>query len=484
MMKLRSAMRYRYFYLTTLIVFVVLFFLLLFYFNVEAQTAFHLFSNFFSYGLSAVKGTALILWLVGLYGLYILRTTGYFFPKAIFLRLRRLLPIFVFVELLAFTAMAFILTRYDAPLKKSVYFIDETTAKITYSHIAHNHFYKPTLGALASLIKKIEPSFIEPELGNGIFSFTAELFSSKIIAFGIYFVLLIFLLWFIAEIYFQMPEYKNIVSVLGYGIITFSLIKNFLDGGLINPENLIALAFFLFFILKEKFLSLTPVLLLAISYNFRPLENSSLIIATQSSIYGIFMLSGVLIEKINFRLIVRRVFLALIIALAVGIAVLAVRRSFQLPFGIRLAQYEEDMRRIIPLVSFYVNNGLEAPPRIIISKTEMSTKKFLEQNEIFFRSFYESIKIPRVNCNDTVFSHLPEYDVLALNASEKELKEAETMARSMSNEWLKIIIKRNEVSFVMKDCLPNKLNVSMHALKNLFTDKASIMVLQTKRNSF
>ena len=70
------------------------------------------------------------------------------------------------------------------------------------------------------------------------------------------------------------------------------------------------------------------------------------------------------------------------------------------------------------------------------------------------------------------------------NISEKELKEAETMARSMSNEWLKIIIKRNEVSFVMKDCLPNKLNVSMHALKNLFTDKASIIVLMLKRNSF
>ncbi len=132
------------------------------------------------------------------------------------------------------------------------FFITGNNGEISSSTLSHTHVAKGVVGQVFSFFDRIQLSTID---AGGAY---VGLIPNLIFLFGSMLLLLLLvqsIFYFVTNFKIQLAD-KNkrqrIFLIVGYAIMTFSLIKTSVDGGILNPSFIIGVIFTALFILRER----------------------------------------------------------------------------------------------------------------------------------------------------------------------------------------------------------------------------------------
>jgi len=132
------------------------------------------------------------------------------------------------------------------------YVITANNGSISSSVFYHTHIAKSIIGEFFNLFNKND--FQTIDAGSAYLGF----FQSPIFIFG----LLVLLTLILEAVYYFITSFRfflvnknirqKIFLILGYAIISFSMIKTSIDGGILNPSFILGVIFILLYIFEEK----------------------------------------------------------------------------------------------------------------------------------------------------------------------------------------------------------------------------------------
>ena len=270
---------------------------------------FHSFVNIFAGGRSEIKVLLFVFYLSTLISIYFL-----FKKKINYKNNLKWLGIFTIISY-AYGLLIQLYFVYLNGFSLSDFVLTGNNDEISSSTLWHTHLAKGFFGQLFSLFGKLK---LENMDGGGAY---IGIFPPWVFLIG---TILFFALFFQVILYFSGPfkfflkdknKRQKLFLILGYAILSFSILKGTIDGGIFSASSIISLFFVLFFILKEKikniekyyyFFIFISIFLCAVSLylNFLPYGNGLFV----SSIATLTMLFTILLylteEKIKWTMIV------------------------------------------------------------------------------------------------------------------------------------------------------------------------------------
>ncbi len=139
----------------------------------------------------------------------------------------------------------------------SDFFITGNNSEVSSSTIWHTHVAKGVMGQIIALFSKT--NFTTMDNGGAYIG----LIPSSVFLFGsLLFVIIILqaIVYFATSFKTFLIDKNNrqkIFIILGYIIISFSLIKRSIDGGMLNPDFIVSMIFIILFVLRSKGMPLT-----------------------------------------------------------------------------------------------------------------------------------------------------------------------------------------------------------------------------------
>lgn len=231
----------------------------LFFVSDTFQIFLHAVVNLFAGGRTPFKA---FFFLVYLLFLVILMTTSSYGKSKSISALFKIVIFLIFILAYLFNLYSFLLfsNQYHLRLTDSVIVFNEV--ELSSTSLLHNHVLKGVTGLLLKLtgIKEIE------NLDGGMVFI--DFMPPFIFYIGIF--MLIFLLLLVFWLYYQTIHHYNSIKTkltytLIYGILTYSLLKNFLDGGIFNYEAIVSLGFLMTILFFQKRVgSYFPVILISL----------------------------------------------------------------------------------------------------------------------------------------------------------------------------------------------------------------------------
>ncbi|MCX6754389.1 MAG: hypothetical protein NTU81_00985 [Candidatus Nomurabacteria bacterium] len=206
----------------------------------------HSFVNIFAGGRSEIKTLLFFLYLLLIISIY------YIFKKN---SIKNIKWIYFGLSLVAMYIYGFILHIYyivNNNLNITDFVITGNNGEISSSVFSHTHIAKAFIGQIFSLFGKNQ--FHTTDAGSayiGIFPNYLFLFGSLLLI-----ILIIQSIYYFGSSYKKILDHKNnrqkIFLIIGYSLVSFSLIKTSIDGGLFNPSFILGIIFVYLFILREK----------------------------------------------------------------------------------------------------------------------------------------------------------------------------------------------------------------------------------------
>lgn len=206
----------------------------------------HSFVNIFAGGRSEIKTLLFIIYLLSIGGLYLV------FKKHSFKSLKWS---WFGVNLLAMYVYGLALHIYyvlSSGLSLGDFFITGNNSELSSSTLGHTHIAKAVIGQIFSFFGKTQLSNMDAGGAYlGAIPAGVLLLGSVLL-----FILIVQAILYFVSSYKLLLKNKNrrqkVFLIIGYSIVSFSLIKTSIDGGIFNPSFLLGLVFIGFFILREK----------------------------------------------------------------------------------------------------------------------------------------------------------------------------------------------------------------------------------------
>ncbi|OGB78479.1 hypothetical protein A2296_05105 [candidate division CPR3 bacterium RIFOXYB2_FULL_35_8] len=232
----------------TLTIFLILIICAFFLFD-YVQITIHAFVNIFAGGRSNLKA---ILFLI--YFLCLLLISQFIYFKKIKVT-KKINGLWIWIGVIVaylFNALVFFIfyIKNNFQFSDSIVLFNES--EISSTSLLHNHILK---GVTGLVLKFFHVSNLENYDGGIVFlDFISPIYFY--LGFAILLLLLILvLIYFIQEVAVYKDQNKKYIYMFAYAIITFSLIKNLIDGGLFNYEAIVSFGFWTLLIFKSNRLS-------------------------------------------------------------------------------------------------------------------------------------------------------------------------------------------------------------------------------------
>lgn len=209
-------------------------------------TILHSFVNIFAGGRSDIKTFLFFLYLVLLSVIFIL------FKKYSFKSFRWIWFGITLLSMYIYGLVLHIFYIFSNNLKLSDFILTGNNGEISSSVFYHTHIAKGVIGQIFSLFGKNQ--FPTTDAGNayvGIFPSWILLIGSTLFIFILFQAVYYFISSF-KKIILNVNNRQKVFLILGYALITFSLIKTSIDGGIFNSGFIISTIFIILFILRKN----------------------------------------------------------------------------------------------------------------------------------------------------------------------------------------------------------------------------------------
>lgn len=335
------------------------------------------------------------------------------------------------------------------------FFITGNNGEISSSTIWHTHIAKGSIGQIFSLLGKTNLETMDAGgayiglIPSGILLIGSILLMTLILQTIFYFST------FLKQFFYDKNTRQKIFLFLGYAVITFSLIKTSIDGGIFNPSFGISIIFIILFIFREKGKSITNyyylISVLAITLLSTSLYIESFIyessltaaqIATLSLLYAIFLYGSEKEIRLQF-------FIPLLILFMTGWYVASVRD-----------------RNIFNYAQTLLSTGQEI---YIYNEKEREVKQLKVEKTVTIRQLskqlnknvtYMPIAVPGVTCMEKAPPQELSLTLISLNpihqntfTSSKFIKIKNKDSVAFGNKWQTLL------SLYTTPCLPEPLSV-------------------------
>jgi hypothetical protein len=207
---------------------------------------FHSFVNIFAGGRSEIKTIIFLVYILFLSAIYL--TFKNLHLKNFKWRFFCIPILFIYI----YGFLLHLIYLLSNNLKITDYVITGNYGSISSSVFYHTHIAKSIIGEFFNLFNKND--FQTTDAGSAYLGF----FQSPIFIFG----LLVLLTLILEAVYYFISSFRlflinknirqKIFLILGYAIISFSMIKTSIDGGILNPSFILGVIFILVYIFEEK----------------------------------------------------------------------------------------------------------------------------------------------------------------------------------------------------------------------------------------
>ena len=341
------------------------------------------------------------------------------------------------------------------------FIITGNNGEISSSVIYHTHIAKAFIGQIFSIFGKNQ--FQTTDAGNayiGIFPSPIFFIGSIILTFLILQAVYYFSTSF-RELLINKNKKQKIFLIIGYAIISFSIIKTSVDGGILNPSFILGAIFIFLFVLREKgkllnnyylFFILISILFLFLGLFFYPLVYNKIYlwISVFTALFTLYSFIFYLSEKtINFKIII-----SLLILFMLGWW----QNSFQ-----DRDIYLYSKKIIKEGQKIYIYNSNKNGIDIIENKKAQSILDF--SKEIDKNITYLPVMIPGINCVEK--SDQINFSFLLITRSIPnftnysdfiEIKKG--LAIPVGDKW------KTSISFLVNNCTPEILSAIDGELRN------------------
>ncbi len=420
---------------------------------------FHHYVNLIATGRSSIKVFGLLAWLFAVFLLPL-----FFFAKPRKSPDRWLLKrAFVLITMmsLAGTALSFgVIARHQFPLGGDLYAVSNDN--FSFTSLVHSHVLKPVVGIF-------QPLFPNADAGGAWFHVLADEFGfpPPLLSFILFSLLMLLacgaVLFLIASEGYEKPSEK-----LLYGVLTFVLLKNAVDGGFLNAENLLTIFFFASIFLKKPifaFATLPFAVFSAILTAGNFIGETVLLAAIYSSLWLFSKVQG----KWGKISLVGGLLFVVFTVYAGG--------TFEFfDQGLRADVADaESSSGILPAgeTAYFVARRDGAVHWTFIGQN-IEVKNFIKNNDVSFDSFAESIKVDGMNCH--IGSWMPVLNGFSLQDREKV---SATFA-SRSGGLIRLDAAKSdakgELFFDANSCLPNDLGSLFAFIKDSFPQRGAVVV--------
>ncbi|MDI6734237.1 MAG: hypothetical protein QMD50_01945 [Patescibacteria group bacterium] len=410
---------------------------------------FHHYLNFFAIGRSNIKVSAFLLWAFFIFFIPLLNIkVSQTCIKKIFVKF---FLISLLVCLIGLFFSVLIVVKFDLSFKDVVYATD-SNFNTSFNHITHVHLFKPAVAFLS-------PIGAGADFGLPWFIFLRDFLSINVIFLWIFYSLL-FLFFIGLFIIFALNSlnYQNQFLKIAYIIASFSFLKNFIDGGLLNPEMLISLAVIFFLIKKNVYIIVAlPFILFGyfIRFSVGFFERN---IIQFLLFFGLIILSFSFSKRINEKL-----------KLWLGIALIALffclGGNFQF-FGQTPYTILFNASNTFPVgkdIYFVKNHGF-FPQKTVLTEQRFISELEKELDAKVEREVIYSFMVDGINC-------VSQRRYVPFNDFRIFTKDSNMIFRDLNfAPWYKGETKNNLINLSINECLPNPFTSIVSFIKTRFDD--------------
>ncbi|MDI6821023.1 MAG: hypothetical protein QMD65_02465 [Patescibacteria group bacterium] len=415
---------------------------------------FHHYLNFFAIGRSNTKVFAFILWALFLFTIPFLniKVSKEFLSKIF----NKLLLVSIIISLIGALFSVLIVLKYDLSFKDVIYAVD-SNFDISFNHVSHSHLFKPAVGFLSPLASNVD-------FGAPWFFFFNEYFSINVILlFVFYGLIFLFFVALLTVFALNFLNYQNLFLRIVYILASFSFLKNFIDGGLLNPEMLISLSILLFLIKKPMYiLGLLPFLVFDYFIRFSGgfIERSLIQICL---FYGLIIFSFEVIKKSDKKL---RFWLGAFCVVIFFYSGGAFEFFKQTPLTL-----VSNNSKIFPAgkTVFFTKENDFYPQKIILSESKSAEELKRDLNAKVEYEFVYSFMVDGVNCNSRrEYAPFNNFRILANNSDE--------FYRNLNfSPWYNGQLKGDSVKISVNECIPNLFTSTLSFIKSRLDDKKIVV---------
>jgi hypothetical protein len=353
-----------------------------------------------------------------------------------------------------------VIVRHQFPLGGNLYAVSNDN--FSFTSIVHSHILKPVVGVF-------QPLFPSADAGGAWFHVLVDEFGfpPPLLSFILFSLLMLLacgaVLFLIGSEGYEKPSEK-----LLYGVLTFVLLKNAVDGGFLNAENLLTVFFFASIFLKKPILALTILPFVVFSAIFTAGNFIGEVVLLAAIYSSLWLFSKVQGKWGKISLVGGLLFMVL--AVYAG-------GTFEF-FGQRLRADVADAESssgILPTgeTAYFVARRDGSVHRTFIGQS-VEVKNFIKNNDVSFDSFAESIKIDGVNCH--IGSWMPVLNGFSVQDREK----VHATFASRSGGLIRLDAAKSnansELFFDVDSCLPNDLGSLLGFIKDSFPQKGAVVV--------
>lgn len=349
------------------------------------------------------------------------------------------------------------------------FFITGSNADVSCSSFNHIHTAKATIGLIFSYFGKTQ--FRNADAGNAYLGH----FPDIIFLFGS--ILLLFLI--ISAIFYFITSFglllkdknkrQTIFLIIGYIILSFSIIKTSIDGGIFHIAFIMNVCFIALFILREKKQKLSIIYYLIISF-----IGLSLIVIGRTTNFSFFYLDSSVITQTAALILlytsllygsekkIRLYFEIIILLFFIGSCFAYNIYSFNFFYN-----YSKTIIRKGAVT--YLYNKEEGKVETFITDKKESIAELIDQ---FDRNlYYMPITVPGINCQERITQKISPVLILNTPLTKNALSESKFIrieneaSIKYENKW------RTNTIITLNSCLPEKLEaIDSELRKNNITD--------------
>ncbi len=368
--------------------------------------------------------------------------------------------LFVLVTVISFAGTALslgVILHHQFPIGGNLYAVSNDN--FSFTSLTHAHLLKPVVGIF-------QPLFPNADAGGAWFYVLVDEFGFPPTLLVFMLLSLLALLVCASALFLTASKsYERPSEKLLYGVLTFVLLKNVVDGGFLNPENLLTVIFFAAIFLKRP----------ALAFGALPFLVLSTILAAgnvigEAALLAVFYFSLWLFSKMhggwgN-------------VSLAGGLLL----ASLFVYFGSNVKFFNQDFQADVANVSgilpagktVYFMTRRDGSVHSALVGQNIEVENFVKNNDLSFNSFAESIKIDGVNCH--IGSWIPVLNGFFVQGWEKVNTTFATRADGLIRLDAVRSDGKGELFFTVDSCLPNDLGSLLAFIKDSFPQEKAVVV--------